>query len=244
MVGEVPVHPMALEATIDWMLDTIAGGRRATVLYANVYGVNLAQSDRDLRGAYRSADLVFCDGQGVRLGARLLGCHLPERYTPPDWIEQFAARCAERGYRIFLLGTEQVIVERAAERLRVRFPGLEVAAHHGFFDLDGAENAAVLERIAAFAPHVVLVGMGMPRQERWIARNAPALEANVTMSVGALFDYLAERVARGPRWLTDNGFEWVCRLWYEPRRLWRRYLLGNPRFLWLIARQRLRRLGV
>jgi N-acetylglucosaminyldiphosphoundecaprenol N-acetyl-beta-D-mannosaminyltransferase len=153
-------------------------------------------------------------------------------------------RWAGRGYRIFLLGTEQVIVERAAERLRVRFPGLEVAAHHGFFDLDGAENAAVLERIAAFAPHVVLVGMGMPRQERWIARNAPALEANVTMSVGALFDYLAERVARGPRWLTDNGFEWVCRLWYEPRRLWRRYLLGNPRFLWLIARQRLRRLGV
>lgn len=223
------------------MLARIAERRRAMVLYANVHGINLAQSDRYLQAAYRKADLVFCDGQGVRLGARLLGCDIPERYTPPDWIDLLAGRCADQDYRIFLLGTETSYVEQAAERLRERFPGLHVGAHHGFFDHNGDENAAVCERINAFAPDIVLVGMGMPRQEYWIAANAALLDAPVVVAVGALFDYMSQRVQRGPRWLTDNGFEWATRLWYEPRRLWRRYLLGNPLFLWLVICERIRR---
>ncbi len=240
-VGGVPVHPVPLQTALDWIVDSIAERRHAVVLYANVHGINLARHDARLAALYRRADLVFCDGQGVRLGARLLGCRLPERYTPPDWIDMLARECAARQYRIFLLGTETTVVERAAERLRTRFPGLEVAAHHGFFASEGAENQAVRDQITTFAPHVLLVGMGMPRQEYWIDQNAPTLDVNVTMAVGALFDYLADRVPRGPRWLTDNGFEWVCRLWFEPRRLWRRYLLGNPRFLWSILRERFTR---
>jgi N-acetylglucosaminyldiphosphoundecaprenol N-acetyl-beta-D-mannosaminyltransferase len=244
MVGGVPVHPVPLHAAVAWMVRRIEERQPTVVLYANVHGINLAQMDARLAATYRQADLVFCDGQGVRLGARLLGCHLPERYTPPDWIDILAQQCAERHYRMFLLGTETTIVEHAAQRLRARFPGLEVATHHGFFNPHDAENMAVRERINAFAPHVLLVGMSMPRQEHWIQENAPFLQADITLAVGALFDYLAERVPRGPRWLTDHGFEWVCRLWFEPRRLWRRYLLGNPRFLWMIIRERLRRLRV
>ncbi len=244
MLGGVPIHPARLQVVLTWLLTTIAQRRRAVVLYANVHGVNLAQDDARLAAIYRGADLVFCDGQGVRLGARLLGCTIPERYTPPDWIDLLVQHCAEHTYRVFLLGTETAIVARAAERLQARHPGVVIATHHGFFDPDGAENAAVRDMINAFAPHVVLVGMGMPRQERWIADNAAALDAPVLMAVGALFDYLADRVPRGPRWLTDNGFEWVCRLWFEPRRLWRRYLLGNPRFLLMIGRERLTRKAV
>jgi N-acetylglucosaminyldiphosphoundecaprenol N-acetyl-beta-D-mannosaminyltransferase len=139
------------------------------------------------------------------------------------------------------LGGPPGVAEVAAERLCERHPGLQIAAHHGYF-LDSAQDEqAAIEKIRVFAPGLLLVGMGMPRQECWATARRAQLEVPVVMTVGALFEYLAGTVARGPRWLTDHGFEWLCRVWYEPRRLWRRYLIGNPAFLMLIVRQRFAR---
>jgi N-acetylglucosaminyldiphosphoundecaprenol N-acetyl-beta-D-mannosaminyltransferase len=131
------------------------------------------------------------------------------------------------------------VAERAAALLRARHPGLRTAAHHGYFLASPAEEAAAVAAVGAFRPGVLLVGLGMPIQERWLAGRRDELDAPVALTVGALFDYIAGAVPRGPRWLTDHGFEWLCRLRYEPRRLWRRYLLGNPAFFLRILRQRL-----
>jgi len=237
-IGGVQVHPIRLTELCAWMMQAVATQQRVAVMYTNAHAVNLAQHDPRFREALNSADVVFCDGQGVRLAAALLGCPLPARFTPPDWIHQLASLCAQRQYRLFLLGAKPGVAEHAARRLQDGFPDLQVTTHHGYFDAGG--NEAVLGLINASGAHVLLVGMGMPLQEQWIRDNLPRLTVNVAMSVGALFDYLGGGVTRGPRWLTDHGFEWLCRLWFEPRRLWRRYLVGNPAFVWLVLRQWLR----
>lgn len=240
-IAGVHVHPVRLPDLLLWVTQTIAAQQQAAVMYCNAYAVNLAQRDRAFQIAFNSADVAFCDGYGVKLAASWLGHPMPERFTPPDWIASLVSLCAQHHYRLFLLGGEPGVAEQAAQRLRQQFPTVQIMTHHGYFDPWSAENAAVIRSINAIAPEILLVGMGMPRQEQWVHNNLPHLSVRVAMTVGALFDYMAGEMPRGPRWLTDNGFEWLCRLAIEPRRLWRRYVLGNPYFLWLVARQMLSR---
>lgn len=238
-IDGLPVHPLRRAELIALLGDAVARREPLTVFYANIHAANLAQRDQAFRAAYAAADLVFCDGQGLRLGAALLGQPLPERFTPPDWVDELVAMCNAQGAGLFLLGGSPGVADQAAARLRARNPGLRVAAQHGFFLASPDAEAAVLASVRAFRPALVLVGMGMPIQERWVAAQRAQLGDTVVITVGALFDYLAEAVPRGPRWLTDHGFEWLCRLIYEPQRLWRRYLLGNPAFFLRVLRRRL-----
>lgn len=237
-IGGLPVHPLRLRELLAWIEAALGRSGPAVVFYANVYAANLIHSDAAFRAAYDLADVVFCDGQGLRVGGAILGQPLPERFTPPDWVDRLAAVCAARGTGVFLLGGRPGVAAEAAARLRSRHRGLRVSAYHGYFLGEPGGEAAALAAIRAFGPGLLLVGMGMPLQERWVAARRAELAVPVVITVGALFDYLAETVARGPRWLTDNGFEWLCRLVVEPRRLWRRYLIGNPAFFLRVLRQR------
>lgn len=236
-VAGVPIHPLRRDETVALIGRALERREPLTVMYANAHAIVMAQDDPTFRGDLRTADIVFCDGVGAWLGTCFLGEPLPERYTPPDWIEEVAALAARGGHRLFLLGAAPGVAERAAAELRGRFPALEVGAHHGYLD-EAAAAASAGRALRDFRPDILLVGMGMPRQERWIIDHAGRHGATVTMAVGALFDYLAGETPRGPRWLTDRGLEWLARLWYEPKRLARRYLLGLPRFAWLLLRAR------
>jgi N-acetylglucosaminyldiphosphoundecaprenol N-acetyl-beta-D-mannosaminyltransferase len=232
----VGVDPVDKAALFDAVGALIVRARAATVAYANVHVINVASTDAELRAFLRSADLVYCDGAGVRLGARLLGTELPPRMTGADWIWDLAERAAHDGWRIFWLGGEPGVTERAADRLRQRHPALVMSSEHGFHE----DTAPVLAAIRAFRPHILLVGMGTPLQERWVARHRAALpEVPVVWVLGATADFVSGKVSRGPRVLYDNA-EWLSRLLVEPRRLWRRYLLGNTAFLLRVARARLR----
>jgi N-acetylglucosaminyldiphosphoundecaprenol N-acetyl-beta-D-mannosaminyltransferase len=197
------------------------------VMYVNAHVVNQAQVTPGLAEALRRADLVYCDGYGVRLAARV-----PHRMTGADWIWELARLCELAGHPLYLLGSEPPVARKAATRLRRSYPQLDVVgAHHGFFDLDSPHNERVIEHINAHRPRVVLVGMGTPKQELWVDRYADRLGGAVVWTVGALFDIVSGRTPRAPRWLADNGLEWIFRLAIEPQRMWRRYLLGNPAFL-------------
>lgn len=215
--------------------------RTVPILHANAFGVTLARKDRRFAGMLEKSPLVFCDGSGVRIGARLLGHDLPERITYADWIHELVPFLREQGLSLFLLGSKPGVADIAARRLQEEYPGLKVAGtQDGYFPKEGPGNDAVVERLNAARPDVVMVGFGMPLQERWIEENMDRLGPMVLLSCGAGIDYAAGEVRRGPRILVDNHMEWLARLWVEPRRLWKRYLLGNPQFLAMVLWERLR----
>jgi N-acetylglucosaminyldiphosphoundecaprenol N-acetyl-beta-D-mannosaminyltransferase len=202
------------------------------VMYVNAHVVNQSRGTTGLRNALRRADLVYCDGYGVRLAARALHVEVPHRMTGADWIWGLAALCELSGQSIYLLGSEPPVAREAAARLARWYPELDVVgAHHGFFEVGSPHNERVIEDIVEHAPRIVLVGMGTPKQELWVDRYADRLGGAVVWTVGALFDYVSGHTPRAPRWLADNGLEWIFRLAIEPHRMWRRYLIGNPVFL-------------
>jgi N-acetylglucosaminyldiphosphoundecaprenol N-acetyl-beta-D-mannosaminyltransferase len=218
--------------------------QHALISHVNVHALNLAHEQSWFRDVLNQSDLTFCDGFGVKWGARLLDAAIPARITYADWTWDLAAFAAQRGYRLFLLGARPGVALRAANYLRNQAPGLQiVGVYHGYFDKTpgSAENEAVVQYINAVRPDILLVGFGMPLQERWLRDNWNHITAQVALPVGAALDYVAGEVRRGPRWMTDNGFEWLARLVIEPQRLWRRYLVGNPLFFWRVLQERWRR---
>jgi N-acetylglucosaminyldiphosphoundecaprenol N-acetyl-beta-D-mannosaminyltransferase len=175
------------------------------------------------------------------LAARLLGRRIPERITYADWAWRLAAFAEAEGLSLFLLGARPGVAEKAAEKLLKRHPDLGISGvEHGYFDHEpgSRENEAVLLGVNAARPDILIVGLGMPLQERWLMENRHRIDAGVALTGGAVFDYVSGGLRRGPRLLTDNGFEWLARLLVEPRRLWRRYLIGNPLFLLRVLGQR------
>jgi N-acetylglucosaminyldiphosphoundecaprenol N-acetyl-beta-D-mannosaminyltransferase len=236
-VGVDPIGVEELHARIGRL---IRGGGHALVLNVNAHALNLAYRDPTLREVFDRADIVFCDGAGIMLAARMLGGSIPERITYADWIWELAEFAEAEGFSLFLLGARPGVTKGAAERLRERFEGLRIAGvRHGYFDrvAGSAENEAVVEEINASRPDILVVGFGMPLQERWLAENWEKIDARVALTGGAVFDYVSGELRRGPRILTDHGFEWLARLLVEPGRLWRRYILGNPVFLLRVLRQ-------
>lgn len=238
----VRVCTLPVESLVEFATRTIRAGGKARAVYVNVHAINLAQEHAWFRDFCNGSDVTYCDGFGVKWGARLLGLRIPYRYTSPDWISLLAAECARQHFSMYLLGARAGVAEKVAEILKRQSPNLNIAGtHDGFFDKSpgSAENEAVIQAINATRPDVLLVGLGMPLQERWLMENWDRLEIGVAFPVGALFDYLTGEFPRAPHWMTDHGLEWLGRLVTEPRRLWRRYLIGNPRFLWLVLKQRL-----
>ncbi len=175
------------------------------------------------------------------LAARILGRRIPERIAITDWVWRLAGFAERENLSLFFLGAQPGIAERAAACLKEKYPNLKVVGtHHGYFDQhpEALENEAVLKEINASRPDILLVGFGMPLQERWLMRNWDRIDAHVALTGGAVFDYVSGELKRGPRILTNNGSEWLARLLIEPKRLWRRYVLGNPLFLLRVLKQR------
>ena len=238
-VGVDPVTVEDLHAEIKCL---ILRGQQATILNVNAYCLNLLYENAALREFFGNADLVFCDGFGVILAARLLGRRIPERITYADWAWRLAAFAEAEGFSLFLLGAGPGVAEKAAKKLRTRHPDLKILGiEHGHFDHTpgSRENEEILRKVNAAGPDILIVGLGMPLQERWLMENRHRLDVSVTLTGGAVFDHVSGELRRGPRILTDNGFEWLARLFVEPRRLWRRYLIGNPLFLLRVLGQRL-----
>jgi len=236
----VGVDPITVDELHAEIARLVRAGKLGLVLNVNAHCLNLCYKDATLRDSLKSADVVFCDGAGVMLAARMLGGRIPARITYAAWIWRLAGFAASEGFSLYFLGARPGVAQEAARRLRERYPGLRiVGVRHGYFDhsAGSAENEVVLEEINAAAPDILLVGLGMPLQEHWLTQNRQGLNAGVALSGGAVFDYVSRRVPRGPRILTERGFEWLTRLLHEPRRLWRRYLLGNPLFLLRVLRQ-------
>jgi N-acetylglucosaminyldiphosphoundecaprenol N-acetyl-beta-D-mannosaminyltransferase len=237
----VEISTLPVDGAIELISRTIASGDRAILSYVNVYALNLAYENPWFKEFLNHAALTFCDGFGVKWGARLLGHKIPERYTPPDWFPHLAHACYLQGFSLYFLGARPGVAEKCANLLSNQYPGLIVSgSHHGYFDKsqESTENQSVIELINKEKPDILVVGLGMPVQEKWLKENWDHLDASIALPVGAMFDYLAGEITRAPRWMTDHGLEWLGRLVVEPKRLSQRYILGNPLFLGRLLKQR------
>jgi N-acetylglucosaminyldiphosphoundecaprenol N-acetyl-beta-D-mannosaminyltransferase len=201
----------------------------ALVANTNAHAINLALKDPEFLAILNNARACFCDGFGVKVLARLYRCgQLRDRTTMPGFVEEVAARLHAEGKRIFLLGDEPGVAEAYGRKLEAQWPGVVAGSHHGFIFRDPAAEAQAMALIRETKPDVIAIGMSMPLQEKWAVHRMHELPPARYLPVGALFSWSTQNRKRGPEWATNNGLEWFFRLLYEPRRMWKRYVVGLP----------------
>lgn len=210
-------------------------GRPAHVCFVNANNFNLALERPEYMEALRRADLVLPDGIGVKIALQMAGGRLRRNLNGTDLFPHLAEMFARREWPVYLLGATGPILDRARANIQRRHPGLVIAGmHDGYFKPD--DELALCDAINASGAMAVLVGMGTPRQELWAERNAARLRVPLVMTLGGLLDFLGEKNRRAPLWMRQSGLEWVYRMLQEPGRMWRRYIIGNPVFLWRVRR--------
>jgi N-acetylglucosaminyldiphosphoundecaprenol N-acetyl-beta-D-mannosaminyltransferase len=214
--------------------------RREPCQHVAINAAKLVRLQRDprLRDVIEGCELVTADGQAVVWAARILGRPLPGRVTGIDLMDALARRASERGYSGYVLGARAEVLERALAVLRKRYPRLQLSGHHGYFSLE--EEPEIVESIAEAAPDILFVALETPAKEFFLARNRDRLRIPFVMGVGGAVDILGGVRKRAPQQLQRLGLEWAFRLAQEPRRLAGRYVIGNTRFTWLVARELVR----
>ena len=226
MLGQ-PVDLVKPEEVLHHVQQAVLEGQKNLIANHNLHSLYLIQKRPELAGFYDRADLIEVDSTPLLWFSRALGLHSRgfHRCTYLDWRDHFWSVANRNGWRVMSIGGAPGVGDEAARRLKARYPGADIAIHHGFFDAqrDGPENATVLAQVAAFQPHILFVGMGMPRQELWIDDNFERLPDCVILSVGAAFDYEAGVQSAAPRWMGRAGIEWAYRLVHDPKRLFVRY---------------------
>uniref|UniRef100_UPI00405647B6 WecB/TagA/CpsF family glycosyltransferase n=1 Tax=Candidatus Electronema sp. TaxID=2698783 RepID=UPI00405647B6 len=237
------VHLVTEKTLHEYIAQVVQAQKKSLILHTNIHCYTMINKNPWLQDFMNSSDITFCDGAGVIWGAKILGYQIPERITYADWMWKLAAFAAEKDFSFFFIGAQPGVATKAAEVLAEHFPNLCITSYHGYFNKEkkSDENKKVIEHINTVKPNILIVGFGMPIQEKWLQENWKELDVNIALTGGAVFDYVSEKLKRGPRWMTDNSMEWLARLLIEPKRLFWRYCWGNPVFFAMILRERLRR---
>jgi N-acetylglucosaminyldiphosphoundecaprenol N-acetyl-beta-D-mannosaminyltransferase len=236
----VPLALTDYDEMLDWIESMIAGGSRGYLCACNVHTVMASHEDAELRAALESASINVPDGQPLVWALNALGHSLRGRVYGPELMSRACERAVEAGHRFYLYGgRNQGALVQLALNLRRRYPGVKIVGGYSppHRPLTPEEDAAITEEINHSQADVVWVGIGVPKQEKWMAHMRPSLEAPVLVGVGAAFDFHAGLVPQAPSWIQESGLEWAYRLAQEPHRLWKRYLRYNPMFVGAFARQ-------
>lgn len=239
-LGALAIDDVTLEEAIDAIAELVRAGRGGSVFTPNVDHVVRAEDDARLRAAYASASLSLVDGTPVLWASRLLGAPLREKVSGSDLVLPLLERAARERWRVLFFGGAPGVGERAAERLGAIVPGLILAGALSpavDVDRDPMVDPEVIDRVRAARPDLVLVALGCPKQEIFIHSVSAALGPAVLLGIGASLDFWAGAATRAPAWVSAAGLEWLYRLAREPRRLWRRYLVRDPKFLIVLARE-------
>jgi exopolysaccharide biosynthesis WecB/TagA/CpsF family protein len=233
----VPVAWMDQPAAFDLLQQRLADRKFTRVGFLNAHIANMAKSDAEFADMMHDF-LVLPDGVGVDIAATIFyGQPFPANLNGTDLVPALLDT-VEQPLTVALVGTTELNAERAVSELRRRFPRHRfVLISHGYFSQ--TEEPQILDRLKGLRPDMLLVSLGVPRQEYWIWKNIRPEHATMSFAVGALMDFLSGSVPRAPKWIRSVRLEWLYRLYVEPRRLWRRYVVGNPLFLYRVLRERL-----
>jgi len=238
-LGPLRVDAVTRQQALAAVEALVAAGRGGAVFTPNVDHVVLATEDERMRRAYERADLSLADGMPLVWASHLLGQPLPEKISGSDFVPLLLERAAELDWRVYFLGAAPGVAALARDRLRRQLPRLQVvgvdAPHIDLADPPAARTA-ITARVAAAGPQLVFVALGAPKQEIWIDQVRDELRPSVLLGVGASLDFVAGTMPRAPVWMSRLGLEWTFRLSREPRRLWSRYLLRDPKFVLVVGR--------
>ncbi len=232
----VPIDNLTLPETADRIEGMIRSGRTHQHVVVNVDKIVKLQRDPELRRAILDCDLISADGQPIVWASRVLDKPLKERVTGIDLFAAVVERCAERGFRPYLLGARQEVVEKVAEILKSRHVTLQLAGwRNGYWSAD--EESVVVAEVKSARSDVLFVAMGSPKKELFVRKWKAELQVPFVMGVGGTFDVVAGMVKRAPNWMQRCGLEWLYRLIQEPGRMWRRYLVEDMAFFALLWRE-------
>jgi N-acetylglucosaminyldiphosphoundecaprenol N-acetyl-beta-D-mannosaminyltransferase len=235
----IPFWDIRPEDLREWVLRVCAMKGVRTVHYLNPHACVLARKNSEFYKALCDADLTWCDGQGIVLGTRILGRSVENRWTLPDHIDPLFQRLELEDKTAFFIGERSENIEIFREIVQNRYPKLQILGiHHGFFEPEGVEERALVEKLNADRPDIIFIGMGMPRQELFAKRLKVELTNGVVFSVGALYLYYAGLAKRCPPFFSKHGFEWLYRLMWQPIKYFHRYVIENLNFLWLVFREK------
>lgn len=242
-IGSLWIDRLTFAQALDEIGVLVDSGRGGRVFTPNVDHVVMAEDDAAFRQAYAAAELSLVDGKPLIWASRLLGEALPEKISGSDLVWPLLERAGRKAWRVYLLGGADGVGAEAAEVMRQRYGVNVVGIDAPRVSRDGQVQDAgeALAKIRAARPDLLLVALGAPKQELLIHSIAAEIRPAVALGLGASLDFIAGRLQRAPRWMSDSGFEWLYRLAREPRRLWRRYLLNDPRFAAILARDLVRK---
>jgi N-acetylglucosaminyldiphosphoundecaprenol N-acetyl-beta-D-mannosaminyltransferase len=219
---------------INLLLDDTKGW----ISYVNVHAINLANKIPWFKEFLNNSLITYCDGVGVSYAIKILYNEHQDRIALSDWIYDICGELEKLGKRVFFLGSTPQVISTVVSKLQSLFPQLQIAgSYHGYFSSN--EEAIIVDLINSSKVDVLIVGMGMPKQEEWIQKHCYDLNVKIILNGGSVLEFVAGAKKRCPRWLSNLGLEWFFRLLQEPRRLWRRYLIGNPLFLWKVLVHRI-----
>jgi N-acetylglucosaminyldiphosphoundecaprenol N-acetyl-beta-D-mannosaminyltransferase len=204
------------------------------VFFINAHCFNIAQKNIKYRETLNQSDILLNDGIGIKLGAKKIGIHLKENMNGTDFVPKLLEFARDQNKNVYFLGGRDEIATIAAQKMRQRFPGISiVGSRNGYFDFENDQD--ILNEIIQKKTEILIVGMGVPRQELWLTKNKDKLSGvKISIAGGAILDFLSENVVRAPGWMQKIGMEWVFRLLQEPRRLFKRYFIGIPLFHYYI----------
>lgn len=229
----IKINNLTMAEAVHWVTSSDNSHYCRIAYFVNTHSINLSFDNPQLKDCINKADRVFADGAGVRIAARHIGIHLKENVNGTDMLPLLCDNASRKNKSIFLLGGKFDIAEKAKKCLLKQYPNLVIAGtHHGFFDQKNSSE--IIRMVNDSGADILLLGLGSPHQEIWLAENRHRLSTGTALAVGGLFDFFSGRIPRAPSWLREAGMEWVFRLLMEPRAKFRRYVLGNPLFIWRV----------
>ena len=239
----IKIDNISMDETIEKVEEFIAKDKGRLFCTPNVDGVIIAKKDREFNKIINSAGLVTCDSIYIYWASKFLGTPLKDRVAGSDFLPKFSKVAAEKGYSLFFLGGEEGITEIAAQKLRKSYPKLNIVGiltpDHKSLKND-KENIKIVKEINKTKPDILFVGFGTPKQEKWLNKNLHALNTKVAVCVGGTFNVISGQRKRAPIWVQRIGLEWFWRMMQEPRRLWRRYLINDSKFIWIVLKEKVK----
>ncbi len=230
----IPLDNVTMAEAVEAIVQRLDGPGAQQVCFVNADCVNIAYRHREYLGVLHEAEMVFADGSGLRLAGRMLGNPVRDNVNGTDLFPRLCEALHGTGKKLYLLGARPGVVEGVRDWIAAHHPDvMVVGSQHGYFSAE--EEPGVIRAIADSGADLLLVAFGAPRQDLWIREHLDELGVKVAMGVGGLFDFYSGRLPRAPKWMRRLGLEWLYRLYQEPGRLWRRYVLGNPLFLLRVA---------